>query len=168
MGKTIKKTGIDLKMVNGEYTGKESLINPIKYIMNPKKQNLSGAIGADPDNAEAMIKQFEKVKKIYNKNSGRMVKHFIVSASNDINLTPEKMLDYSNQIAQFYGEEYQIVYAVHENGARLHTHFILNTVSYRNGKKYSSEWDELNRLRDYVRDIFKEEVEVNETLSGDE
>lgn len=162
------KSGVDLKMCEGSYLGKKSLINPIKYIMNPEKQKLSGAIGSHPSNAEEMIFQFEKVKKIYNKNNGRMLKHFIISVSDDIKMSPEEMLEYAEEIATFYGDKYQIVYAVHENTQRLHTHFIFNTVSFLNGKKYSSEWDELYNLRNYVKNVYRNQLDVQISDSENE
>ena len=39
-------------------------------------------------------------------------------------------------IALFYGDHHQIVYAVHEDGAKVHIHFVMNTTNYLTGLKY--------------------------------
>lgn len=54
------------------------------------------------------------------------------------------------QICAYYAGRFQIVYSVHEDTDNLHIHFVLNTVSYVDGKKFTESPAELWRFKEYV------------------
>lgn len=46
----------------------------------------------------------------------------------EITATDMRIYEYAQYAAFYYGGEYQIVYAVHEDSRHLHVHFVLNTL----------------------------------------
>lgn len=59
------------------------------------------------------------------------------------------------QIAEYYADNYQIVYAVHTDAAHINIHFVMNTVSYRTGRKYGGDRDDYHRFIGYMWQILK-------------
>lgn len=45
---------------------------------------------------------------------------------------------------------------VHEDTDNIHIHFVMNTVSFVDGLKYSGGYDDLYNLTNYVNKIYKE------------
>jgi hypothetical protein len=78
------------------------------------------------------------IKSAFYKRSGVQLKHFIVSFSNEdmCRLSVEEMMDLAWQISA-YLKEYQIVYGVHLDTDHTHIHFVMNTVSFEDGHKFS-------------------------------
>ena len=60
--------------------------------------------------------------------------------------------EYAQYAALYYGGEYQIVYAVHEDSRHLHVHFVLNTLNYRTGKKYPGDKEDYYNFQRYLKD----------------
>ena len=94
-------------------------------------------------------------KKLYGKTSGRQYAHFIQSFHERDNLTPEM----AYQIGREYiaGNEkwrdFQILMAVHTNEEHLHIHYIINSVSSRNGSKWQCSIQDLKRLREHSDEL---------------
>ena len=84
-------------------------------------------------------------------NRGVRLRHWIISFER--NELPDAW--HANQFAQmacrFYADTYQIVYSVHEDAAHLHIHFVMNMISYLDGKRYAGKkkdfYDYLNDLK---------------------
>ena len=92
------------------------------------------------------LQEFMNTKRLHKNTGGRMYYHMIQSFHPDENLTPEV----AHEIALKLAEEipgYEIVVATHTDRAHIHSHFIINSVSYETGKKYHSNLESLNALR---------------------
>ena len=55
------------------------------------------------------------------------------------------------QIAAYYAEQYQILYAVHIDAEHLNIHFVMNTVSYRTGMKYEGKKQDYYQFIDHMK-----------------
>lgn len=54
---------------------------------------------------------------------------------------------------RFYADTYQIVYSVHEDAKHLHVHFVMNMISYQNGKRYSGQKKDFYDYLKYLQEI---------------
>ena len=148
-----------LKVVNttGKYRDDESYNNLINYILDPQKTKgkYYGSFAiADCHNA-AM--EMDILSRAAHKDDGVKLRHFIIGFDRrKVSATqPELALALANEIAAYYGEEYQIVFAVHVKPDTLHVHFVMNTVNYITGLKYRGKKDDLYAFIKYCNGVFR-------------
>ena len=89
------------------------------------------------DNPAFATYQMAKTKELYNKTDGRQYKHYVLSfADNEINVNNAK--SYAKELAQqCFGERFEVAVGLHVNsaGGKIHAHFVVNSVSFVDGKK---------------------------------
>ncbi len=146
--------------VGGKYHDDNSIHDVLSYIMDPTKtpSRYIGGIGIDPLHAE-----FEMVtlSQLYAQDKGVRLRHMIL-AFEEKELWPKRKnsLYFANciafQVASFYGGNYQIVYAVHEDTKRVHIHFVMNTTNYMTGLKYEGKKADLCAFIQYVNNILEQ------------
>ncbi len=96
--------------------------------------------------------------KVAGKNSGRPLKHIVISYSTKeaVQLEWKEYFAATKEIAQFYAQEYQMVAAVHQNIAhRPHAHIIMDCFNVATEKKYSEGIHELKELKDFTDQILQ-------------
>jgi len=136
-----------LKIINsrGKYHDDESYDNLINYILNPiktKSKYFGSCAIANCHDAAMEMKIFSRAA---HKNHGVKLRHLIIGfdrrkvpASQ-----PELALELAKDMAAYYGEEYQIIFAVHVKPDSLHVHFVMNAVNYISGLKHKGKKDDL-------------------------
>lgn len=135
-----------LKIVNRNYsTSNEdaSFVNAmdetmIAYIMNPEKtKGLIFGFNTLLSSPADMAEQFIIVRKIFHKEDGRLLRHFIISFAEDEIIDEKRAFYYGITAANYYANKYQIVFGIHQDTKNIHIHFLMNTVSYVDGSKFS-------------------------------
>ena len=161
-------------MINKEYKNKESVESVLNYICAPEKtpSKLIGGLAVFVTTTEELIMQFKAVKELYHKTDGKQMMHFIVSFSEYQNLHPYHIFAMGQLIAAYYAEEYQIVYALHEDTVNPHLHFAMNTVSFIDGKKFNRGISDFYQFQEHVKmvtnlphltaHVMDEDCEINE------
>ena len=92
------------------------------------------------------LQEFMNTKRLHKQVGGRMYYHMIQSFHPDENLTPETAHEIALKLAeQMPG--FEIVVATHCDTDHIHSHFVINSVSCDTGKKYHSNMESLNALR---------------------
>ena len=120
---------IKTKNAKGRYQNEDAREKVISYITSPTKaiHGFIGYRGVDPaDPAGSM----ERVAQQKGKNGGVKLRHFILSFGPREPVTPAIVANIGEEIADYFGREYQTVYAVHEDTNNLHIHIVINSVSY--------------------------------------
>ena len=56
------------------------------------------------------------------------------------------------QLSAYYKDQYQIIYAIH-GGEHPHLHFVMNTVSYVDGKKFSGSKADYYQYEKYAKRV---------------
>lgn len=121
-----------IKLVDGAYNNSDAIKNMYNYMTDPAKTNgLTGGYNVIPAYAVQMMRT---VKKLYGKDDGKQLLHIIISLSKKENISKEAMYRISSYIASFFCD-YQLVFSVHSNTGHIHTHFMINTVSFRDGSR---------------------------------
>ena len=115
------------------------LKNALEYIQNPDKTEecvLVGSINCLPDTA---FEQMEETKNIFHKTGKRQGYHAIISFSPEEKVTAEQAMYVLEHFAKdVLGNDYEAVYAVHNDREHMQGHLIWNSVSMTTGKKYNS------------------------------
>lgn len=79
--------------------------------------------------------QFNAPKNIYHKENYISIRHFILSFSPELDdVTPYQAAQIADRVAEIFADEYQVIYAVHENTDNPHIHFLVNPVNIHTGK----------------------------------
>ena len=134
--KTIDPNSLTNARVSEE--DRNAIINALEYVTQVKKTSrtseLVTGIGCDPDVAkEEMI----AVKKQFGKEGGNTAYHAYQSFLPG-EATPEVAHKIGVLLAEeIWGGQFQVVVATHTDKDHIHNHFILNSVSYVDGKKYN-------------------------------
>lgn len=143
----------------------QNLDDVIAYAVNQRKTRL---VNEDIELMERLVtgincdasiarQQMLTVKKKYGKEDGTIAYHGIQSfAPNEA--SPQLVHEIGVKLAQrLWGEEYQVVVATHlDKEHHLHNHFIVNTVSFRGGKKYHRTKDDYREMRRVSDELCRE------------
>ena len=126
----------------------------LDYVMQEKKTEFEGrqlvtGVNCQP---EICYTQFISTKLQYGKCDGKMYFHFVQSFHPDENITPEKAHAVALELAQQW-KDYEVIVATHTDAEHIHSHFIINSVSFENGRKLHFEKDDLTQLRKFSDEI---------------
>lgn len=141
----------------GKYHDDDSLHDVVNYIMQSSKA-LSGYIGGIAVDPYDAVYQMEMLSMYYGKDHGVRLRHMILAFTNNelgnsLTYAAEKAERLAYLIALYYGREYQTVYAVHENTDSIHIHFVMNTTSYLNGRKYVGTKGDLYKFINHIKSV---------------
>ena len=131
------------------------LYKALNYLYDKEKALHIGGFGVDPYDLNSTYEQMNYVKNYYHKTQENPIMHFIVSFGDEVR-TYEKAKAYAVLIGAFFKCRYQLLWAVHKKkrGESLfHIHFIMNSVSFVDGKLYDSSKANLGKLCEYVERV---------------
>ncbi len=127
---------------------KGHLASVLKYIVNEQKTDAKtyvSGLNCFPDTAAS---EMNAVKKHFGKTGGRVAYHAYQSFAPG-EATPDQAHQIGVQLAnELWGERFQVVIATHLDRGHLHNHFVLNSVSFGDGKRFHSDAAFLYRMRD--------------------
>ena len=134
----------------------DSIRQVITYATNPdkaEKQFYTTGINCEVKDA---VKQMQFVKTIYGKENGILAFHAYQSF-NEAEVTPEIAHEIGVKLAnEMWGDRFQVVVSTHLNTEHLHNHFVINSVSFKDGKKYYSNLTNTALLRKTSDEICEE------------
>lgn len=107
-------------------------------------QRLVSGINCDGENA---FKEFMATKKSYGKTDGMNFYQYVQSFSPEENITPQKAHEVALEFAEKAWTGYEVLVATHCDAQHIHSHFVINSVSFENGKKLRQNPNTLNSLR---------------------
>lgn len=131
----------------------------INYVMNPEKTveadgwSYVDGINVTPETAE---KNMMSVKHRYGKEDGIMAYHVIQSFA-----PGEVTLEVAHEIGiklaeKMWGDRFEVVVSTHLDHEHIHNHFVFNSVSFVDGKKYNDDKRNLYRLREVSDELCRE------------
>lgn len=103
-------------------------------------------------------------KRQYGKTDGIIAFHSYQSFKEG-EVTPDIAHEIGVKLAEEMWDDYEVVVATHQNTNHIHNHFIINSVSYRTGKKYNNNKAAYARLR-HISDSLCQEYGLS-TLKED-
>lgn len=116
----------------------QHLRHALVYITNPEKTQdnaLVGSVNCLPD-ADSAYGQMVDTKKYFGKELGRQGYHIIISFEKG-EASPETAFVIGEKFVQeFLQEDYEVVYAVHDDKEHCHVHIVYNNVHMETGYKF--------------------------------
>lgn len=134
-----------IKVAAGPYQDQGCLFRLIHEYIYPKAVYIGG-LNIDPRYAST---EMEIVKSIWMQKQGVQLFHFILSFSEieSVKFVDSKDARYiAYQICEYFADKYQIVFGIH-SAKNLHIHFVINSVSYQDGSRFTNNNTSLNNLR---------------------
>ena len=158
---------------NDEKTNKEiydDLHNELEYIEEDYKTEKKLYVTGINCEAQSAYEEMMMIKKHYKKEKGNIAFHSIQSFAAD-EVTPDEAHEIGLQLAkEMWGDRFQVVVATHLNTKHIHNHFVINSVSFVDGKKYydnRKNYAELRRLNDSLcKEHNISSIEEKKTKSG--
>lgn len=109
------------------------------------------------DNPVIAAYQMQKTKELYNKMDGRQYKHYVLSfAAGEISKNIAKT--YAKELAEkCFGDRFEVACGIHINstGGKIHAHFVVNSVSFVDGKKLHFSKTDLENFKNFNDKIAK-------------
>ena len=85
--------------------------------------------------AQSALSEMQLTKERYRKTDGRQYYHFVQSFAETDDLTPQEAHAIALELAQREFPSFEVLVATHIDTDHLHSHLIVNSVSFQNGKK---------------------------------
>lgn len=116
----------------------KNLKNTLDYAQNRDKTEQSFYITGINCNVDDAYEQMIQTKKCYNKLNGILGYHGYQSFKEG-EVTPEEAHNIGIELAnEMWGDRYEVIITTHLNTKCLHNHFVINSVSFVDGKKFNS------------------------------
>ena len=126
-----------------------SLARVINYITKTEKTDKSLIGGYNCRGTHALF-EMKATKRMWRKTGGRQYKHFVQSFSPDEDITPQQAHEIAAELAESWEKfkGYEVVFATHLDRKHVHTHFVVNSVSFENGKKFGYSKNDLKLFKE--------------------
>ncbi len=146
-----------LKTINKSTKTHGAMSNCINYVLKREKtkDRLVYQTGPAPPviSQESVYQFFLEEKKIWDKDSGRMYNHNIISFHQDEAIAPVEALDFGIEFAERWFPDHQTLVSVHQDRDHVHVHLVTNTVSFIDGMKLHNSRADLERMKQLVNDM---------------
>lgn len=115
------------------------------------------------NNVSKIAKEFENNRIAVNQNKGIIASHICQSFSPDDNVTPELAHKIGKDLINKCFPDFQVVLATHSDREHIHNHFIINSASLLDGKKFYENKSTLNQIRKVSDELcYKNDLSVIE------
>ena len=141
-----------VKAINGSKSSHGAMRNVIEYVLRDDKTDhdtLCYVSGPWDDsqkiNYDSVYRSFLNEKKMWDKDSGRMYLHTVLSFHENEKISPEQVLEFGKAWAEKVYPDNQSLFAVHQDKGHLHCHIVTNSVSFIDGHKINVSRQDLQR-----------------------
>ena len=149
------------KTINKRTNTHGAMRNCIEYVLRQDKTGelltyVTGPYCHDEINYDLVYRTFLEEKKMWDKDSGRMYAHNIISWHKDEQITPEQALEFGKEFAENWFSGFQTLMAVHKDKDHIHCHLVTNSVSYEDGRKLHNTKKDLERMKQLTNQMCRE------------
>ena len=135
--------------------------NCIEYVLRQDKTSelltyVTGPYCRDEIKYDLVYRTFLEEKKMWNKDTGRMYAHNIISWHKDEQITPEQAFEFGKEFAENWFSGFQTLVAVHKDKDHIHCHLVTNSVSYEDGRKLHNTRKDLERMKQLTNQMCRE------------
>ena len=131
-------------------SSKSPIKTAIAYVSKAEKTDQKLLSGYNLTAPETAYDEMQTTKEVWNKTDGRTYKHYVQSFASDETITPEQAHAIAKEFVeccpQFKG--FEVLISTHQDREHIHTHFILNSVSFEDGHKFQQKSTELQEMKD--------------------
>lgn len=136
----------------GKYKDDKAIQDVIHYAVS---KALESCVFGGAVLPEIAIESMKGVARAYHKERGVRLRHFVLSFDSHERITLRHARIIMQQVIAYYQDNYQILAAIHDDQENLHIHFIMNSVSYRDGSKYKDKGKDHSAFLNYLNKILR-------------
>ena len=149
------------KTINKRTNTHGAMRNCIEYVLRQDKTSelltyVTGPYCHNEINYDLVYRTFLEEKKMWNKDTGRMYAHNIISWHKDEQITPEQAFEFGKEFAENWFSGFQTLVAVHKDKDHIHCHLVTNSVSYEDGRKLHNTRKDLERMKQLTNQMCRE------------
>ena len=149
------------KTINKRTNTHGAMRNCIEYVLRQDKTSelltyVTGPYCHDEINYDLVYRTFLEEKKMWDKDTGRMYAHNIISWHKDEQITPEQAFEFGKEFAENWFSGFQTLVAVHKDKDHIHCHLVTNSVSYEDGRKLHNTKKDLERMKQLTNQMCRE------------
>ena len=149
------------KTINKRTNTHGAMRNCIEYVLRQDKTSelltyITGPYCHNEINYDLVYRTFLEEKKMWNKDTGRMYAHNIISWHKDEQITPEQAFEFGKEFAENWFSGFQTLVAVHKDKDHIHCHLVTNSVSYEDGRKLHNTKKDLERMKQLINQMCRE------------
>ena len=149
------------KTINKRTNTHGAMRNCIEYVLRQDKTSelltyVTGPYCHDEINYDLVYRTFLEEKKMWDKDSGRMYAHNIISWHKDEQITLEQAFEFGKEFAEKWFQGFQTLVAVHKDKDHIHCHLVTNSVSYEDGRKLHNTKKDLERMKQLTNQMCRE------------
>ena len=134
----------------------DDLYQALRYAENDSKTDQKMYVSAINCPRQRAYESMMATKRRFGKLGGNVAYHGYQSFKTE-EVTPEEVHAIGIETAKrMWGEEYEVVVTTHLNTENLHNHFVVNSVSFRTGRKFENHISDHYRLREISDEICRE------------
>lgn len=135
------------KTIDQKYVDRD-LYAALQYVVSEKKTDKRMYVSGINCNAGRAYERMMATKKRFGKTGGNVAYHGFQSFQTG-EVTPEEAHKIGLETARrMWGSDYEIVVTTHLNTDNLHNHFVVNSVSFKTGRKFENHISDHYRLRE--------------------
>jgi len=132
--------------------------NVLEYVLRDEKVKegyveIAGPYSGETINYNEVYQTWLAEKRLWDKDSGRMYTHNIISFHKDEKVTPEQVLEIGKEFAEKFFPGHQYVIGVHQDKDHLHCHIVTNSVSYLDGMKLHQTKRDLEHQKEFTNSL---------------
>lgn len=145
----------------------QSLTDVLQYAKDEEKTEREFYVTGINCNVSTARDQFVTVKEHFDKRDGIQAYHGYLSFKDEPNITPELAQKIGTEFAnRVWGNRFQVVITTHLNTKHLHCHFVVNSVSFVDGKRMQNNEKHWRYFRHIADELCRQyQLDVIENLN---
>ena len=149
------------KVINKSTKSRGAMRNVLEYVLRSEKVKegqvfIAGPYAGDTINYDEVYQTWIKEKRLWNKDSGRMYAHNVISFHKNEKISAAEVLEIGMIFAEKFFPKHQYVVSVHQDKDHLHCHIVTNSVSYIDGTKLHQTKRDLGRQKGFTNNLCRE------------
>ena len=137
-----------IHFINNKTQTAGGMKNVLSYVSRKEKtvsedKRFVTGVNCSPETA---LDEMTATKNLYHKPDGRLYYHLVQSFPSGYDIEPELAHKIAVELAEKAFGKYECVVATHIDREHIHSHLVLNSVSFEDGKKYHSNKESVEQL----------------------
>lgn len=137
-----------IHFINNKTQTAGGMKNVLNYVSRKEKtvsedKRFVTGVNCSPETA---LDEMTATKNLYHKTDGRLYYHLVQSFPSGYDIVPKLAHRIAVELAEKAFNKYEVVVATHIDREHIHSHLVLNSVSFEDGKKYHSNKESVEQL----------------------
>jgi len=137
-----------IHFINNKTQTAGGMKNVLNYVSRKEKtvsedKRFVTGVNCSPETA---LDEMTATKNLYHKTDGRLYYHLVQSFPSGYEIEPELAHKIAVELAEKAFNRYEVIVATHIDREHIHSHLVVNSVSFKDGKKYHSDRESVEQL----------------------